>query len=317
MTLDQICALPELPKPHYSFPMRLDLLATVDPFLVEYVRITHSVGIGPMHTERHVKSALAVCREVNARSPKIPAALAVNYSPYHKFGPAADDFGRLYEKEIAALEQSMADISRWISEFNAGGTPVHVEAVLLDCERYDFRASNTPELNAAIVRKYDEVYWRAKQYFPSALVEWYRRGAMQKAARPPGSWTPYLRFNGQERGDAFSCSLYRITQPESDLEILERTGKHAAEHHLPVNVWLALGAGWRQDTSLRSKEYFDLNWDYDEGYSRRMGYELNRRPEVPRAVIFYPAAFDPRVKSWGRHFAAYVNGAAEIRPSTP
>ncbi len=69
--------------------------------------------------------------------------------------------------------------------------------------------------------------------------------------------------------------------------------------------------------STSSGERFDYDWDYDEAYSWLIGLELNRRPEIPQAVIFYPAAFDARVKHWGKHFAAYVSGAARIRPSAP
>jgi len=38
---------------------------------------------------------------------------------------------------------------------------------------------------------------------------------------------------------------------------------------------------------------------------------------LPGVAIFYQAAVATRVKSWGRHFAAYVYGLAGIRPSTP
>lgn len=318
LSLDDLRALPELSKPHYSYPMRNDWLDPLHPFLVEYVRITHAVGIGPAHCERHVRSALTVCRQVNARAPRIPAVLAVNLSPYHEFKPAAADFGTAHDQELNRAARYFENVSGWLREFNEGGAPVTVGAVLLNCERYDFRTSNSPELNNAIIRKYDAIYSLAKRHFPEAVVEWYRRGGVNKVEQPPDwhvKWLQYPRFSGRERGDTFSCQLYRVPELAYEREALERTAGNAAAAGVPMNVWLSLGAGYRRALTSRTGERYDIDWDYDPVHSWMIGFELHRRPNVPQAIIFYPGAFDPRVTQWGKHFAAYVRGAARRLPS--
>jgi hypothetical protein len=307
--------LPPLPKVHYSFPIQARLLAPPHPAVREYVRITHAISVDPrFHSERHVKSALEVCRQINAHNPEPPASLAVICSPYHLHKPDPTDFGELHRKELAKIRAGFENIRRWVDEFTRdSSTTIEITMVILDCERY---LTTDPQTRAAVIRKYDEVYDLAKQLFPKATVEWYNRGKIIKRERAPQrtvEWIVNPRFCASEKGDAFSCSLYCLPEIGYMRETFERTRRHARENNLPVHVWIALASGYRRDLAARSGERFELNWDYDPVYSWLAGFEANRRWDTA-AVLFYPAPFDPRVKQWGKHFLAYVQGAHAQAP---
>ena len=304
-------ALQPLPKVHYSFPISGHLLDPPHPAIREYVRITHAISVNPRyHHERHVKSALELCRQVNEHHPAIPASLAVTCSPYHinKSGPT--DFGELHRKELTRIRQGYGDIRNWIDEFNrVRGTHIEVTMIILDCECY---MANNSKTRASVIRKYNEVYDLMKQLFPKAAVSWYNRGKIAKTERPPDwevNWAPYGRFSTKEKGDAFSCSLYCLPEIGYMRDTYERTCRHAKENNVPVHLWIALASGYQRDLKSSGGKTFALNWDYDPVYSWFAGFDANQRWDDVTAVLFYPAAFDKRVKQWGKHFLAYVKGA--------
>jgi len=306
----ELRALPPLPKVHYSFPIAGRLLDPLHPAVREYVRITHAISVNPRyHSERHVKSALELCQRINECKPALPASLAVTCSPYHSYRPGPTDFGELHRKELAEIRVGFRSIRRWVDEFNRDrNATMDVTMVILDCERF---LTTDNQTRAAVIRKYDEVYDLAKQFFPKATVEWYNRGKITKQEHSPQravNWIVYPRFSTQEKGDAFSCSLYCLPEIGYTRETFERTRQHARENNLPVHVWIALASGYRRDLKSRDGQRFELDWDYDPVYSWFAGFEANRRWDAA-AVLFYPAPFDARVKQWGKHFLAYVKGA--------
>jgi hypothetical protein len=89
-----------------------------------------------------------------------------------------------------------------------------------------------------------------------------------------------------------------------------------------VNPWVALGAGFKRWNGSLFHTWFD-DWNFDVGVSRALGRELNHayysdRPELyapwgrARIVVFYPQPFQAATPSWGSHFTAYCQGAAEV-----
>ncbi len=315
VTVAELRALPPLPKVHYSYPI-WTFLEPVHPAVREYARITHAITVSAKyHKEQQVRNALEVCRQINADNPAIPASLGIHYPPYHVIKPGVMDFGKLHCRELETMYRELNQIRRWVRKFNGTrSAPIAVTMVLLECEQYWFLPSHSPEQKAATIRKYDEAYDVAKCIFPDAVIEWYNRGQVLVVERPPDfkiDWRVYSRFCGEEKGDAFSCSLYCLPEIGYTRETFTRTREHAREHDLRVHAWIALGSGFQRDPSLPGGRKFALNWDYDLAYSWHAGFDVNRRWDA-RAGIFYPGPFDSRTPQWGKHFQAYAKGAHRI-----
>ena len=314
--------LKPLQKVHYSFPLPPRLLE--DPrnlLLYEYVRITHAACVrGESATARQVGVATAVCQAVNAAGPPIPASLAVNYSPWHrKFDRTSSPTrrGPSHQAEVSTFRNHLSAIRGWLGEANRRHQDrVRISAILLDSERFRIRKDDQV-WNAALTAKYDAIYDVARGTFPDARVEWYGRG-IRRGPYTTG-WADHRHFTFQEKGDAFSCSLYRVPELGYTRETFKRTVELAKAHGCPeVTPWVALAAGYRRKVDKYHEWEFD--WDYDPVYSHLLGREINqswygRHPDrfapwdAAKVVAFYPQPFDPRTPAWGKHFVAYVRGA--------
>ena len=318
--------LKPLQKVHYSWAIPESVIDNPkDPRLFEYARITHAVSLNEAATPRRVERAVVICKQVNALNPEpgIPATIAVNYSPWHRVFPKdapPTDVGEKHQAEINKFRRKLEDIKRWLADANARHqTNIPITAFLLDTERFYVREGDK-RWNQAITAKYDVLYDITKELFPGARVEWYKRGIARCAAKT--GWKANARFTYDEKGDSFSCSLYRMPEIGYMRETFRRTYDFAKLHGVEdVTPWVALAAGYRRDVDDFHKWHAD--WDYDLIYAWLIGRELNnpwfgRHPDrfapyfAAKVIVFYPPPFDPRAPAWGQHFVAYVRGAHMI-----
>lgn len=319
--------LPPLPKVHYSVQVPIRHLQTQSPLLYEYVRITHAISLrGQDCTREQIKSAVSICKRVNAGKPGIAASIAINYSPWHyRFGKALPptDTGRTHSEELLFMRERFELISGWLGFANrTSDTPVVVSAVLYDCERFVTRP-NDPVWNKAIQAKLTAAYQIAREYFPQARIEWYARGAVSPGALGNG-WGENRGFTLQEPGDSFSCPLYRVPEIQTTRDTFRKTVERADKFGVEdVTPWVALASGYRRTPTKMNDWSFD--WRYDLTYSWQLGAEINHpwfsHPDHRAAfgpwqrakvVVFYPEPFG-QAPDWGRHFVAYVRGAHMIR----
>jgi len=198
------------------------------------------------------------------------------------------------------------------------GVTISVSAIALDAESFrisDPRAvGNEQAWRAAMIAKYNASYNVAREVFPGAIIEWFERGR----AEPNGYVNPM--FTLEEQGEFFSCSLYRIMDPERCREVFRATYQNALVHGVArVHPWVALASGW-QDSGAGRGTFFNGNWNYDVLHSWQAGAEVNNpwysdQPDVyapwnaAPAVFFWPRPFDGNAPYWGLHFVAYVRGA--------
>ncbi len=324
--LSWLRALQSLQKVHYSWPIAPEMLRGDDPLLVEYVRLTSAVSLRAENcTPAQIEAAVRVCDRVNQSNPKQPARLGMHYSPWaREFAKdlPPTDTGPSCQRELALFRQrmdaarSMLDAAnrRWHSRVGVG-------AIMLDCERFELKAGDAA-WNAAVTEKLNQVYDMARAAFPDARIEWYNRGAIQRAERGDG-WAANPYSTGEERGDAFACSLYQLGDLGYTRETFRRTVENANRHGIKeVTPWVALACGFRP--TLNGVKW-TFEWDYDLYNSWQMGQEINhpwygKREQHARfapwnaasIVIFYPEPFG-RSSAWGRHFVAYVRGANDVK----
>ena len=319
--------LEPLPKIHYSWALPGALFDVNDQRLFELVRITHAASLrGEWGTSRQVETAVIVCKAVNAAKPAIPATLAINYSPWApgRFGkgisPETIDprVRRLHEREVSKFREKLVRFKAWLADANQRHhATIRVSALLLDCEQFKTRGKGTA-WRKAMTARYNEIYDAGRAVFPDARIEWWGRGILRAAC--PGGWREHGLFTLQEQGDYLSCSLYTIPEIGYTRETFRRTYVLAKTHGVEeVTPWVALASGWRRQTE--HMHAWHRSWDYDRIYSWQLGRELNNPwfaldPErfapwdAAKVVVFYPAPFDPRAPAWGKHFVAYVRGAA-------
>ena len=317
--------LKPLPKVHYSWPIPLKSIS--DEVLLEYVRLTHAASFaGEWSDPEQIEIAVKACQRVNAGNPKIPASIGVNFSVWHRrFGKdlPPTDVGPTHEAELQYLRSRMEAVRDGLKAANAKHqSEVAVTAILFDSEHFHTKTDD-PEWNRALTQKYDAAYDIVQEVFPKVRIEWYGRGSVQPGASPTG-WSETRYFTLDEKGVAFSCSLYQVPEIGYTRDIFRRTAENAAHHGCyEVTPKIALASGYRRQTDKYHE--WDHNWNYDLIYSWELGRELNNAwfgvPEraerfapwnKAKIVCFYPEPFG-RSPYWGQHFVAYVRGANGIQ----
>lgn len=329
---NKLSQLKPLPKVHYSWAWPAELLNNPNSrLLYETARITNSVSISAKWaTMEQVKNAVYICARINKTKPAIPAAIGINYSPYHHWtdpNRPPTYKGETYKNELQELEERMMRVKNWIRKYNQDYvSDVQVGAILLDMECFHSRPGD--EIwNEAMREALDTVHIKVKEIFPQARIEWYGRGMRWTSNPYPWVKSPY--FTGKEKYmPSLSCSLYYVPEIERTLERYRRTVQLADQLKVEdVTPWVALASGFRRQLDGTFK--FDNNWDYDLIYSYLIGQWINHpwfgRPEraqqyAPfnraKVVIFYPAPFYSKTPNWGKHFIAYVRGATGIKDLT-
>ncbi len=199
-------------------------------------------------------------------------------------------------------------------------TDIGVSALLLDSERFHVQPGNTA-WNDAITKKHNLVYDIGRELFPDALIIYFGRG-IHRVAYGNG-WGQHGYYTLQEKGDVYSCALYRVPEIGYMRETFRRTYELAKAHGCDVVVpTVALAAGYRRKVDRLHEWTFD--WDYDLVYSWKLGAELNHpwfgaRPQrfapwnAAKVVKLYPAPFYRGTPHWAKHFVAYVRGAHVIQ----
>jgi hypothetical protein len=324
--------LKPLPKVHYSFPVPPAWLAASNqPLALEYVRITRSLSLsGESVTGPQVNVAVAICAAASRRDPRMPATLAINYSPWHRrFGEGLPptDTGRTAQDEVDTFRDRLAAIRGWVEDASRRqGVTADVSALLLDSERFHVRAADEPgaaEWNAAIRAKHDAIYDVGKAVFPRARVIWYDFGGWGPSSSETG-WSQSRYFDLGAKHDGWGVPLYRGPEIDTHREQFRRTVAAAEKFGVREAIpWIALGCGYKRQ--VEGAEWaWEFDWDYDLVYSWQLGREINVRWYGERPVrfapwnaapvaCFYPGPYDPRAAAWPRHFIAYVRGATDVK----
>lgn len=326
----KLIKLKPLRKVHYSWKIESGGLLDEgnSRLLYEYARITHALSVcGEAVTEEQIDKCVYNCARVNKTKPKIPCSIGINYSPWHrKFGKdlPPTDRGPTYYTEISHFKEHLLSIKQWLAKANKKyKTDVQVTALLLDCERF-LKKDGDSKWNEGMRQALDAIHLAAKFVYPQARIEWYGRGIHRVWTGLGWEQKPY--FTGKEIKAPLSCSFYTIPEVQRMREVFHRTCALADKMGIEdVTVWVALGAGYRRHTSKGQK--WSRDWDYDLIYSWTLGAELNnpwyaQRPkrfapyDRAKIVIFYPAPFYKKTPAWGKHFVAYVRGAANTSDLT-
>ena len=210
--LEWMKELEPLTKVHYSWPIPLKDVS--DELLYEYVRLTHSVSLrGESCTAEDINRAVEICKKVNSNGFKTQASIAINYSVWHRrFGKdlPPTDFGQKHKAELDLLKKRMSFVQNSIALANRRHeTNVKVGAILFDSERF-VRRSNDKKWNAAITKKLNSAYDIVNRVFPESRVEWYGRGAIERAGSESG-WAKMRFTSHAEKGVAFGCSPVSYT----------------------------------------------------------------------------------------------------------
>lgn len=316
--VDQLRKLPALTKPHYSWPCGVHCGPGRDAW-VEYARITHSIGLSVNHARRGVcEIACDVVRLAQERYPAGECVLNLNYSPWlpGTCGLSVrqpEQFGPEIERELVFLRGQLSKIKAWLDAYNAKHkSAVRIGAILLDSESLWPQAGNRLR-NAAVDTRHNLIYLVCRTELPGVRIEMYGRGRVNPTQ---GGWSESDYFTGQELGDSFAVSLYRVFEPEVTREQFRRTVQRAkAAGVAKVTPWIALGAGYCRH---REKfQAFSKTVDYDTVYDYQLGRDVHRDGlfEAADAVAFYPAPFNH--PGWAEHFIAYCQGAAAVRALEP
>ena len=310
-----------LQKVHYSWPVRLDDYSDEQWF--QYARLTHAISLsGAFADEKQISRATRLCNRVNVLGDENFASLGFVFSPWDrrwKSSTPPSDVASDGAEEVKFLSDRASFLANAVRDANERfSAEVRVTCVMLECERF-FTSTDDPEHNLAMDRCYDAAYDIVRAAFKDARIEWYNRGSFHPDATQDG-WSPSRHFTGREKGDSFSCSLYRVPEIETTREIFRRTAAHAEEFGCDnVTPWVALASGYKRQANEFQEWSFD--WNYDLIYSYLLGGEINNpwfadetrrlrfapwgRAEV---AVFYPEPFG-RAPHWGQHFIAYVWGA--------
>ena len=139
-----LASLPALPKVHYSTDQATnDRLNATDPVLLDYARITHSLGISVMFASKDLLfDAAAACHAADALPPVHPlpnvssairCGIAANYnpwaedaSPFPRSAPPTLE-GPFEAAELELYRERLGNVSLWLEQANfhcAGTDPV-------------------------------------------------------------------------------------------------------------------------------------------------------------------------------------------------
>ncbi len=321
--------LKALPKVHYSWPS--DWTRLPEAITSEFIRITGGITLpgdpyvkqGKRLNAEIVNAAIrAVARLGKSEGTTTRVCLAINYSPWHQSYPPTQsplNDSQLEGREAKEMERAFAELATEIREAaDRFKVDLTVDAALFDSERFHVKPDD-PKWNRAITRKYDIAFDLVRRQFPLCKVCWYSRGGVAPGTSNSG-WADSPYFTLDERGDGYSCSLYRVPEIEITRETMRRTVARANERGIDrVTPWVALASGYRRQPDGSDK--WDFDWNYDQIYSWLLGREINipwfgtaereRRFAPWRSsdtVVFYPEPMG-RSPSWPEHFIAYARGA--------
>jgi hypothetical protein len=323
--LARLKRLPTLPKVHYCWPIAGDLLLGDDPRLLEYARITRSVGIrGEKISRETVEAAVKLCRAVGGGAGKKGRngwmdgskrpTIAVNYSPWHRVWPKElppTDTGAEHDQEIALYRRDLRRAEEWLRATWTGASRINVSVLLLDSERFSIKKGTEPgcrEWNAAITAKLNAFYDIGKQIFPDARVEWYGRG------------TARTRFTPDVKGDGYATWLYEVPDEGYTRKKMRSVRRRCLEAvgvcDGSVMPWVALGAGYRryltEDGAVKQAKWAHA-LEYPVSVSYRLGADVNGSAppwDVVNAVTLYPNPCSEKTPYWLEHFIEYVKGAS-------
>ena len=321
--LEKMQQLKPLPKIHFTWGMSDQFKNYDDHFLYQLARINHSLGIkGEWVNEEQMERCVYACARVNKLNPEIQSTIGINYSPWHrKFEKnlPPTNRGESYYEEIRYFEARLKYIKQLLAKYNKKySSDVKIGAIILDCERFTIK-SNDDEWNEGIREAQDVIHDSALLIFPEARIEWYGRGIGKTINGP---WHKTYYWTGKEKTVSLSCALYSIPELEKMRETYRRTASWAISLNTPkVTPWVALGSGIR--IGLIKPSYWDDDWDYDISLSHQIGAELNRKEfsqspdkyapyDMADVIIFFPAPLYEKSPNWGKHFIAYVRGAAGV-----
>ncbi len=318
--------LKPLSKVHYSYPLPFEKIS--DELLFEYARITQAISIsGEWNKEKDIDRSVYTSLKINKINPEMPVSIGINYSIWHRrFGKELppNDTGKTHQEELTLLKEKFELIQERLIKANKKYKGnIKVSRILFDSERFHIKKDDA-NWNEAITAKYDHATKIVKDIFPRAKIDWYGRGAVQQGASGTG-WDTSDFFSLKEKGDNFSCSLYRLPEIGVTREVFHKTAKLAQQYNQKeVTPWIALASGYRRQPD--KFQVWSSNWNYDLIYSWKLGAEINlpwfSKPErqqrfapwnMAKVVVFYPSPFDENSLHWAKHFVAYVRGAHNIK----
>ena len=336
LILEELRALPPLPKVHYSWGFPVEFFDEKHGSLAyEFVRISHSISVNasPNQNQLRFKSrldnAVYTCARINKTEPNIPCSIAICYSPWHyRFVMGAKLTDRKYDHHIFLDSTYQTEINEFIRQMtfvkervNASnhhyGSNVKVSAVLLNGERFSPRKKD-PDWNKAVAKALDDIHAEALKVFPDARIEWYLRGKSGHYVGKLSKWYSY--FTGLEKYiPSLSYTNYVVPNTELTTEIFLKTCELGDSLGVQdITPWIGLAWG-RQRNILGKLEY--KAWDYDVKFSYQAGVELNDfckglRPEtyppydrVKVVILYTPFADD--IPAFGEHFIEYCKGAVQ------
>jgi len=311
--LEKMRELKPLPKMHYTWGMWYQFEDCNESLLYQLARINHSLCVkGEWATQSQIEKCVYACAKANMLKPPIPSSIGINYSPWHrKFGKdlPPTDRGPTYREEIEEFAGRLRLIGQFVEKSNSKyKSNVAVSAILLDCERF-LKKDGNEKWNRAMCEALDAIHRKALEIFPNARIEWYGRGMSGGIYRPDFSQTPY--WTGDEIKPSLSCALYCLPEANDMRETYSRTVKLADRLKVKsVTPWVALASGYRR--GLVKPLYWEDDWDYDLTFSYNLGEELNNSLQMGKTevIVFFPAPFERKTPNWGKHFIAYVRGAA-------
>ena len=202
-----------LPKVHYSWSLPVEMLNNPrDALLNEYVRLTRAASISARWATRgRVRTAVQVCKQVNAANPATPATLAICYSPWTRaYKPKGSaqalpptQGGGVQKEAERAFRDDMDKVKRWIAEANGEDNVVRVSALIYNCECWmakkgDRQHPLTPqqvEFNRALDARYNWAYDEGRRIFgDDVLTIWYSRGSVCRNLNADDGWSHFGRF---------------------------------------------------------------------------------------------------------------------------
>lgn len=303
--LAELKRLPPIPKVHYAYKgfgtSFLDAAAN-DALLSESVRIMGAATVdGEFINEARLRKVLAICAMHKAE-------LAVTWAPYHRGFPEhahAGYRGKEWLAEITAFHAKLETLAKWLD-----GSTVQLGAFVLDSEIFLRDKSNWNE--QAVFINHQIFVDIARQYFPSARIEWYNRGTGPN-------------MTGLEGGHSFSEPLYQ-------LDDLNQTWRQFRECYAAallkevdsVTPWIGIGCAYRKRTAPETGKVWDTDNIYAPVNAWQVGAAINNYRFFSKTFfapfqyahrgVFYPRPFSPEIPddNWARCFVAYVQGANGI-----
>lgn len=304
--LDELKALPPLPKVHYAYK-GFSHAFLIDPaqaaLLSETVRVMRSATVdGDYVDEPRFRNALAAVELHKAE-------LAITWPPYHKQFPkdaSATYRGKEWVEEIDTFRRKLETILGWLGAERFA----YVGALILDSEIFLAGKANWNE--QAVFINHQIFVDIARQYFPSARIEWYNRGTGPN-------------MTGLEDGHSFSEPLYQ-------LDNLDQTWRQFRECYAAallkevesVTPWIGIGAAYRRTPPPENKKVWDPANAYDPKAAWQVGAAINNPRYFHQAFfapfqyaqvgVFYPRPYAPDIPNdhWARCFIAYTKGASGI-----